>query len=156
MVTKNGDKSTDAEVATLDGLTEDGLRAIVDFGSVETVAGGTGTNIADVLGTGFSVLDEKKRLCGMELYVVKYGIHKSEKNGGEFTSIHVVTRDGGKWIVNDGGTGIHEQLKGLKEELGTICPLYVARGLRISEYKYTDPTDGKEKEAATFYLNTSK
>lgn len=140
-----------------DGFTDDMLREIESFDDIKTVAGiaGSITSIGEVLGTGFSVLDDKMRLVGIQFIVVKFSVHKSEKNGGEFSTLHVVTDTKEKWIVNDGSTGIHEQMKELKEKMGAVCPLLVPRGLRVSEYDYTDGK-GNTSRAATFYLNTSR
>lgn len=161
---ENAGGTESGELATIDGFSEDVLRNIDSFDAVIAMTGGTGTNIADVLGTGFVVLDEKSHpqgkghLVGTEFLIVKYGRHASETIvGKEFTSLHIVTKEGGeKWIVNDGSTGIHEQCVTLKAELGTICPLYVPRGLRVSEYDYTDEKTGAVSKAKTYYLNTSK
>jgi hypothetical protein len=142
-------------VAPLDGFTEETLKTLDSFEEVISQVGPV-ANAADVLGYGYSLLEDKSRLIGQELMIVRYGIHKSDLNGRDFSSIHVLTRDGGKYIVNDGSTGIHVQLKELKEEQGTVCPLYVPKGLRVSEYDYTDENDGVTKKARTYYLNTAK
>lgn len=159
---ENAGGTESSELVTIDGFSEDVLRNIDSFESVAAMTGGTGTNIADVLGTGFVVLDEKSHpqgkghLIGEDCIVVKYGVHDSETVvGKKFTSLHIVTKSGEKWIVNDGSTGIHEQCLTMKAELGTICPLRVPRGLRVSEYDYTDDK-GVTSQAKTYYLNTSK
>lgn len=159
---ETADETESTALAIVDGFTEEALRDIDSFDAVISLTGGTGTNIADVLGAGFAVLDEqanplgKGLLVGQKLLVLKYGVHLSEKTGKEFTTLHIVTEPGDKWIVNDGSTGIHQQCKSLKEQLGTICPLLVPRGLRVSEYDYTDEKTGAVSKAKTYYLNTSK
>lgn len=155
MVSKTPDSSNPTAVEVIDGFAENDLAEITSFADVLNKADGPIENISDVLGNGFSVLDDKMRLIGAELVIVKYGEHKSDKNDGTFATIHVVTRDGGKWIVNDGSTGIRDQLRELKDKAGTVCPLYVPKGLRVSEYDYKDDK-GNTSKARTYYLNTSK
>ena len=158
MVDKKVEETKGTAVEMVDGLAENELREIVDFSTVIRTLGDQTVNISDVLGTGFSVLEknEKMRLCNVPMVIVKYGEHLSEETGNLFASIHVVTEDGGKWIVNDGSTGICVQLRELKQAAGRVCPLYVPKGLRVSEYDYFDEAEKRNKKARTFYLNTSK
>ena len=65
----------------------------------------------------------------------------------------VVDGDGGKWIVNDGGTGIFAQAEKYAAK-GLLSGLIVRKGLTRSDYKYVDDKDGKEKNATTFYLSS--
>lgn len=146
----NVETEATAEVTT-DGFSENELRdldSMFDVMSTQDVA-----NISDVMGTGFSVLEDKNRLVGVEFVIVRYGVHEGEN--GQFTTIHVVTTHKDKYVVNDGSTGIHAQLAEYKERAGRVCPLYVPRGLRVSEYDFTDD-GGNKKRARTYYLNTSK
>jgi hypothetical protein len=139
-----------------DGLSEENLREIENFDDIKTLSGVAEiTSISAVLGTGFSVLEDKARLLNLGFIIVKFGTHESEKNGGEFSTLHVVTDTKEKWIVNDGSTGIHAQMTELKEKLGSVCPLFVPRGLRVSEYDYENDK-GETSRARTYYLNTSK
>lgn len=158
MVAKNKGEDTRPSVQTeetaevmTDGFSENELRDLdnmFDVMRAQDVA-----NIADVMGTGFSVLEDKNRLIGVEFVIVRYGVHEGEN--GQFTTIHVVTTNKEKFVVNDGSTGIHAQLAEYKERAGRVCPLYVPRGLRVSEYDFTDD-NGTKKRARTYYLNTSK
>lgn len=156
MVDKKAASNNDTAVMRGTGLSDEELRMVESFDDVVRMTGGQVANIADEMGDGFSVLDDKMRLIGAEFIIVKYGEHESEKSdGGKFTTIHVVTKEGGKYIVNDGSTGIHAQMS---EKFGPDGEpfkfLYVPRGLRVSEYTYMD--GGREKPARTFYLNTGK
>lgn len=159
MVSKNQDAASTENVnpesiaAPIDGLAEDVLGADASkllemFGGPSEVA-----SIANVLGNGFGVVSDKMLLVNRPFVILKYGTHMSEQTGGEFATIHVVTSDGEKWIINDGSTGIKAQLEQIKNEHGTVCPLRVPRGLRVSEYEVV--LDGKNQKAKTFYLNTS-
>jgi hypothetical protein len=62
-------------------------------------------------------------------------------------------KDGKKVVFNDGGTGIPPQLRTFIEENGgRDTGIFCEKGLRVSRYKYVDEKDGKEKDAATFYI----
>jgi hypothetical protein len=155
MVTKNGQDDQGTQVIPIDGFTDEALK---NFDSWDQVVQETGnvTSAADVLGNGYSILEDKSKLLNEPFMIVKYGVHPSELNGKVFTTIHVLTKGGDKYVVNDGSTGIHQQLMDLKTEMGTICPLMVPRGLRVSEYDYEDPKNGSKTKAKTYYINTAK
>jgi hypothetical protein len=88
--------------------------------------------------------------------------------GSQFVSARVVTRnaDGGmsKYIINDGGTGLAEQLAQFTQDTGKTGGLFARHGLRESEYaidadgaplaRNSDPELIAGK-ASTFYVNTS-
>lgn len=123
------------------------------------VFGGEVVN-AESLGDGFALLDksQKDTLCGVPFVVLSAvfseGDYKREDGSvGTFVSLRIVTKDGRKVIVNDGGSGIHDQIKMLwsmhPETVGK--PIACAKGLRKSEYDH--PEHGK---ATTYYLDTSK
>lgn len=114
---------------------------------------------ASDLGDGFSVLDksQKKTLIGVPFIVLSVSFHtgdikKDDGTYGEFASLRIVTKDGKKFVLNDGGTGIPEQIKTLwkmrPETMGK--PILSHKGLRVSEYDH--PQYGKSE---TFYLDTS-
>lgn len=118
---------------------------------VQDVFGGEIVEADKTLGTGFAVLEDKNRLLGVAFIAVRIDRHPNGDHG-PFTSLHVVTQDGRKYIINDGGTGIHEQVTELysrKPELVGL-PLLVRQGLRRSDYVH--PEHGP---SVTFYLNTS-
>jgi hypothetical protein len=105
------------------------------------------------LGNGWGVLGskEKGRLVGVPLLVIGYKFNDGDN--GEFVSAQVITNTE-RLIVNDGSTGIFQQLKDLIED-GELRAVYCKHGLRRSDYTYTDPKTKEEKEATTFYLDTS-
>jgi hypothetical protein len=105
------------------------------------------------MGNGWAILSgkEKARLCGVSLLVLAYNFNDGDN--GEFVSAQVVTNSE-RLIVNDGSTGIYQQLKDLSEA-GETRAIYCKRGLKRSDYTFTDPKTKEEKEATTFYLDTS-
>lgn len=110
------------------------------------------------IGNGFAILptDHKGRLEGLPLLFLSWRFSCGDM--GEFVSALVLapTQNGvEKWILNDGSTGIYNQLKAYSENTGRYGGLRVKRGLRRSDYTYTDPQTGNEKPATTFYLDTS-
>lgn len=158
-MSQTNDGSSVAKVTPQVG--ESALAEITSFDDalalVNDVFGGNIVEADKELGTGFAVLDDKNRLIGVPFVAVKMDEHTSDLNGGGlFVTMHVVTQDGRKFIVNDGSTGICAQVQELwkrKPELIGL-PLMVRRGLRRSDYTYMDES-GKAKPATTFYLDTS-
>lgn len=151
---KESDKSSAVDVAS-PRVSEGQLADIASFDDalalVQDVFGGQVVEADKTLGTGFAVLEDKNRLIGVAFIAVRIDIHP-DGDHGPFTSLHVVTQDGRKYIINDGGTGIHEQVRELyirKPDLVGL-PLLVRQGLRRSDYIH--PEHGA---SVTFYLNTS-
>lgn len=111
----------------------------------------------EVIGNGFAILptDQKSRLEGVPLMLLSWRFTNGDQ--GEFVSVLTLARTQSgieKWIVNDGSTGICDQLRTYTKSKNKHGGLMVKRGLRRSDYTYTSD-DGKEKPATTFYLDTS-
>lgn len=106
---------------------------------------------ATVIGDGFTLLDnkEKARLIGVPMLVL--GWRFAQGDHGEFVSAHVMTKNNEKFILNDGSTGIYQQLRELTDS-GNTGVLACRNGLRRSDYEYPDPTTGEMKPAVTFYI----
>lgn len=111
------------------------------------------------LGDGFALLNksDKDRLIGVQFIILSAvfseGDYKREDGTtGTFVSLRIVTKDGGKFIVNDGGSGIHDQIKMLHSQHPDTVgkPIACFKGLRKSEYDH--PEHGK---SVTYYLDTS-
>lgn len=151
------------------GFTNEELKGLQSFEDIEALFRSRGEEIhsaADEMGDGFTLLDNKDILVNTPLMVVSWvfaqGDYKNPVTGepGEFVSARMMCRmeNGtvGKFIVNDGGTGICKQLKEYSESHNADggAPkqggLYVPKGLVKSEYsnEYTD-------EGVTYYLSTS-
>jgi len=121
-----------------------------------------GLTVSDVTeyGTGFEVCEDKRQLVRVPFIVLDWRF--SEGDHGRFVSMTVVTRDGRKLIINDGSTGIRQQMEKITEDRlkrfeGDLTKahagLAVPKGLRVSEYVYVDRETGKAKDATTYYLN---
>ncbi|SRR6266536_2175924 len=131
---------------------EDAIRAVEGvFGEV--------TDAAEELGTGFAVLptDDKSKLVGIPLIFVQWRFNTGDN--GEFVSATAVAQTApgvsARYIINDGSTGIRDQLKAYTEKTGKTGGLAARRGLRVSNYDYEDPKTGEVKRAKTYYVDTS-
>lgn len=132
----------------LRGITsfDDALRlADEKFGGVESAS--------KIMGTGFSVLDTslKQTLIGVTFIILSMDFNEGDQ--GPFVSLLVVDRDGRRYVVNDGSTGIYAQCEEYAIRTGDQWkPLRVDGGLRKSEYdKVLD--NGEVTHAVTYYLN---
>lgn len=141
---------------------EETLRGITDFDAAIALMQQTegGVTVADqVLGDGFALLDSGRKgiLEGVPLLFMEWTFN--EGNFGTFVSARVVARnpDGGvsRYIINDGSTGIAEQLANYTKRTGLQSGLLVKNGLRVSQYEYEDPETGKLTPAETYYIDTS-
>lgn len=112
-------------------------------------------------GSGLKVLEKKERLIEVPFMILDYRFHEGKQ--GEFASVAIMTKlpievDGqphSKFVVNDGSTGIKDQLKRIEEERvakgnDMRRPLYCPKGLRKSTYEVE--VDGETTEATTYYL----
>ena len=130
------------------------LRSIGSFDDAIALLADKGESVTDAskeMGTGFRVLngDDKSRLCGVSFVILSMDFNHGD--AGDFVSFLCVTEENGKYIVNDGSTGIHKQLEEYRLRGGNPRGLLVPGGLRKSEY--TKEIDGKPTQATTFYLN---
>lgn len=147
-------------IANLPKWSQDELRELTPKTLFDTIESKnlTVTSAADVLGTGFTVLDDKDRLIGVPFYIVDW--HVSTGDNGEFTSLLVLTPEV-KIVVNDGGSGIPAQIQEL-EPYARDGIIFVPKGLRKSVFYY-DPENVEDKsreqqpgyrKATTYYLAT--
>ena len=105
------------------------------------------------LGSGWTVLptDQKSRLIGVPIIVLDWTFNDGDN--GEFVSARVLTKQNERLVLNDGSTGICQQLRDLEMREETRA-VFCKRGLRVSEYEYEAP-DGSKRPAKTYYLDTS-
>ena len=157
------DSNTHTPVPLSSRLEDDDLRAVTSMDDALRLVSEAGAEIEDysqAYGTGFAVLptDEKNRLIKVPFVILEWRF--SEGDNGEFVSALIVTDKGEKLVLNDGSTGIRDQLRKVTENRisrGAADDvahrgLSVPGGLRVSEYDYTDESTGKTSKARTYYL----
>jgi hypothetical protein len=156
-------------IAQATNFTEDDLRNLTDFDEAVRLTQQTlGEPVAVAskeIGDGFALIDDKTQLVGVPMLLMEWTFRDGDF--GTYVSVRGMTESGKKFIINDGSTGIAEDLAKFTERTGRLGGLLVAKGLRVSEY----PTgaDGQPLDKATvkehpdlvkgkgitFYLNTS-
>jgi len=151
------------EIMTNSGssFTREQLKAVTNFDEAARLVAdvhGPLVTADQEIGDGFAVLttEQKKLLIGVPLLLMEWAFRKGDM--GNFVSLRVMARnpDGSvsKYILNDGSTGIAEQLADYQKTTNRIGGMYVAKGLRASEYEIE--TDEGPKKAVTYYLDTAK
>lgn len=153
-----GEPGTDVAIPAT-RFSDDDLLAISSLDDVRTLLAANEIPLVaadQVLGNGFSIVNDKGFLCGVPMILLGWSFNRGDN--GEFVSVNAVANlpgnTMGKFIINDGGSGIYAQLRKYTERTGKAAGLYVARGLRRSDYTYDDGS-GVPKQATTFYLDTS-
>ena len=133
------------------------LGAITDFQSAAKLLAEKKIAVeqASEYGTGFEVLKNKGVLEGIELIILDFNF--TEGKQGLFVSCNIVTRDGRKIVINDGSTGIRDQLLAVVEDRERkgkppYAPLHCPHGLNSSVYTVIDPSTGEETTATTYRL----
>jgi hypothetical protein len=165
------------EVMRVETYNPDALRAVSSFEDAVQLAVDTHGGVAEAdkeLGDGFTLLDsdDKARLVGVPCLFMEWSFHPGDF-GDVFVAARVVARnpDGsaGKYIINDGSTGIKDVLAKYTDNTGRTGGLFARHGLRASEYQYCEACGkaaprvgddehkaaGKHKKAATYYIDTS-
>ncbi len=105
------------------------------------------------LGDGFSLLKEKDVLIGVPCLFLSWSFSEGDFSE-EFVSCRLVTKDGAKYVLNDGGTGIRAQLRAFSDSHGgRMGGLLSRRGLRKSEYEFENDK-GKMEKGTTYYVDT--
>lgn len=119
------------------------MRAISNYEEAVALAEavhGSVIDIAQELGTGFALLEDKGKLEDVEFVLLQWRFNAGDFGG--FVSAGLVTINGDKYIINDGSTGIMAQLMELTQETKRFGGVKVANGLRASRYP-TCPECGK-------------
>ena len=109
-----------------------------------------GASVVEFDGGSAWTLTKKESLIGVPFVIA--GFQWNETTKGDFMSVRIFLEDGTKAVFNDGGTGIPQQLRTYEEKHNRNTAILCKQGLRVSEYTYTDPKDGKEKPAETYYI----
>ncbi len=125
------------EVSVNERFKDSQLRDVTSFEDAMRLAReayGEVHDITDELGNGFRLIqkDDKGKLTGIPFII----LHTAFNDGdfGEFASIALVTADNRKLILNDGSSGIADQLRGLVTATGRYGGWMVPGGLRESQY----------------------
>jgi hypothetical protein len=105
-----------------------------------------------VLGNGFRLLKDKVQLIGKAFIALSWRFNPGDF--GEFVSMLIVTEDGGKYIVNDGSTGVCQTLASYTNATGRHGGMVARNGLTVSNYEYEDEK-GEKHPASTYYIDTS-
>lgn len=126
------ERPTDTELRGIGNL-EDAMAFMAErYGAVEA--------ITERLGNGFSILKDKKPLVGVPFYILYTDLIDGEF--GEFATMAVITADTNqrRFIVNDGSTGIYQQVTELREQ--RAGGFFVPQGLRESTYATCPSKEG--------------
>lgn len=121
--------------------------------------------VSEELGDGFALLNDKSKLIGVPCLFMEWAFREGDFSR-PFVSVRIAARnpDGGlsRYIINDGSTGLADQLAEYTKQTGKLGGLFAVHGLRVSEYDVDkdgvpvgkDSPD-KAGKAATFYIDTS-
>lgn len=120
----------------LEGMTYAQLVAMLD--------GGNAVRIDELDDT---VVFDKADLINRGFVITKWR-HNPTGEMGEFVVCEITVMDGTHGIFTDGSTGIKDQLLKFQENR----PIIVPKGLRKSDYTYTDDF-GVKTPASTYYLS---
>lgn len=143
------DEQIGNNVAVPDQFNDAQLSEVRSIDDVMRLLGGEYVDSRE-LGSGFEVVNDKDQFVGRGMMFVQWRTHEDGKFGA-FTICHVVTEDGGKYILNDGSTGIHRQLVDFTKQTGKQTGMLARKGLTRSDYDYTDDK-GDVKPATTYYI----
>ena len=101
----------------------------------------------------FDVLNknEKDVLVGKPFLILEWRFNPSNVSVEDFVSCVIMTEDEHLYILNDGSTGIRQQLLGITDRTGRQSGLACKKGLRRSDYT-VEGEDGKEIAASTYYI----
>jgi hypothetical protein len=152
-----GAKGSTKEVATTD-ISRDQLAEMENFADAIKALQALGGEVinSDILGDGFSLLKEKEKLVGVPLMFVTWNF--SQGDFGEMVSARVIAEFPNnnyvKYVINDGSTGMYQQLRDATDRHPDVRMLFAKRGLRKSDFTYVDEK-GTKKPATTFYIDTS-
>lgn len=146
-----------------ENFSTDELKNLQSFEDVESLFAQREIEIqsaSEELGDGFAFIENKSILENRALMLVSWTFNDGDFDK-EFVAVRAMCRmdNGtvGKFVFIDGGEGIRGQLRAYTDadEKKRQGGLFVAHGLRVSEYDYTDEKTGKTSPAKTWYLDTS-
>lgn len=108
---------------------EDAERLLVEEYGADAIS-----DIADWIGNGFTVLSKelKSTLVGKPFLILDWAFNIGDI--GPFVSARVMTQDGGKFVLNDGSSGVYAELRELTDRTRKNTGYRAKRGLRVSQY----------------------
>lgn len=128
-----------ADSSIIRELTDDVLRqiggtgdAFADAMQIAEQLYGEVRSVAEDFGSGFQLTPDKNELVGKKFVLLKWSF--TQGDFGVFASAALVTADGKKLIINDGSTGLCEQLRQYSIKTGKFGGYVAPRGLRTSSY----------------------
>jgi len=121
-------------------LAADALRDITSLEDAVALLNASGLevrHVSDEMGDGFSLLDDKDALVGTPFIILSSSLSAGDF-GAQMVTVRLVTRDGRKIIINDGGTGIRAQAEDYASahDGASLAGLMVEKGLRASRFKF--------------------
>lgn len=141
MTAKAANKGVAMPEPKLEEMTFEALLAAMQAGDVAHIQ-----EIDDLVKAG------KENLVGIPFFITSWK-YNPEGAHGEFVTVFVTKMDNSHGFFADGSTGIKDQLHEFEIKMGGQRPIYVPKGLRVSNYNYIDPEDGKTKPSSTYYIN---
>ncbi len=107
-------------------------------------------------------LTEKKELVGVPFCILGVEIERNEERGYDTAYVYAMDVNGTQFeFADSSSTGVRAQLQAYMADKGfpphagaghVAFRLAVMKGLRVSEFKFTDQETGKKRDAAVFYL----
>lgn len=108
--------------------------------------------VREELGELWTVCEDKQLLVGQPFVIVDYVFREGDY--GDYCSLRVFTPTGQRLIVNDGSTGICEQMRRFSHGKRALEALYCPKGLSVSkDYHYTNDKGDKVKGQPIYRLN---
>jgi hypothetical protein len=166
------------EIATTRRFDTETLRSMATLDDALAALQSAGIAVKDMseYGDGFEMLDDKdkRQLVGVPFVIID-ATESEGDYGKSFVVVSLMTRDGRKVRLTDGSTGIRDQIVRDVGGAGNAPGTLVAHGLRASDYRYCDNSNGgcgrinKDNAtscvscghsplspASTYYLDTTK
>lgn len=157
-IDERDDSLTDYGVITdrFDVATLQNIESFDDAVALLTREYGDVQDASRVIGTGFALVDTngKMRLQGVPFVIVHVMFPQSmeykndDGTPAHYVVAHIVTEDGRKMVLTDGGVGIYAQLEEWSLRSERRGGLLVKGGLRASTYRLPDDSG----DGTTYYL----
>lgn len=125
----------------------------LSFNQVAALFGDSIVTADEIIGTDQfgPILEDKGKLVGVPFVIVYFDEYAGDY--GKFVSMWVITANDDRYIINDGSSGLSDQLRTLKEQKGITAGIACKHGLRVSEYD-KELDNGSTVHAKTYYLDT--